>query len=96
MAPAPDGSQHTLFQNVDVLFIGATAAPEAGSTEVVANPGSNLMTLAVPQEAAQRITFARAAPVPASTSHWSRRTISPPPSRPSTPGTVFTGGLDSL
>jgi pilus assembly protein CpaB len=57
MGVGPDGAQHTLYQNVDVLFIGNTAAPEAGSTASVTNPGSSLMTLAVPQDAAQKLVF---------------------------------------
>jgi pilus assembly protein CpaB len=56
MGQGPDG-QHTIYQNVDVLFIGGTAAPEAGSTQAVVNPGSNLITLAVPQDAAQKLIF---------------------------------------
>ena len=53
-----DAVQHTLYQNVPVLFIGATGAPEAGDTTTVANPGSNLITFAVPQNAANRISLA--------------------------------------
>ncbi len=92
MAAAADGSQHTLYQNVDVLFIGATAAPEAGSTEVVANPGSNLVTLAVPQVAAQRITLL------AATGTGLYLTLVPPdnqpvPIPPANAGNVFSGGL---
>jgi hypothetical protein len=91
MTKAPDGSQRTLYQNVDVLFIGATAAPEAGSTAVVTNPGSNLITFAVPQEAAQRIVFA-------STSEAGiYLTLVPPDNQPTNPapingGNLFTGG----
>lgn len=60
MAATPDGTQRTLFENVDVLFIGATPAPETGSTEAVPTPAvdSNLITFAVPQLAAQKIVFA--------------------------------------
>ena len=47
-----------LYQNVNILAIGATAAPEAGETQAVTNPGSGLLTLAVPPEAAERIAFA--------------------------------------
>jgi pilus assembly protein CpaB len=58
MTTLPDGTQRTLFTNVDVLFIGTTAAPAAGSTEAVTNPGSSLITFAVPQLAAERIVYA--------------------------------------
>jgi hypothetical protein len=47
-----------LYQNVDVLFIGKTAAPTAGEKEAPENPGSGLITFAVPPEAAERIAFA--------------------------------------
>ncbi|HVV36923.1 MAG TPA: Flp pilus assembly protein CpaB [Acidimicrobiales bacterium] len=55
-----DGAEHTLFQNVSILYIGTTAAPQAGDTTAVTAPaaGGNLITFAVPQEAAQRIAFA--------------------------------------
>lgn len=53
----PEAVQH-LFQNVDVLFIGTTAAPEAGETAEVTNPGSGLITFAVPPHAAEKITLA--------------------------------------
>src|SRR5205085_5612503 len=55
-----EGAQQTLYQNVQILFIGATAAPEAGDTQAVVNPGGGLLTFAVPQEAAQKITLASA------------------------------------
>lgn len=58
MMTTPEGVQHTLYQNVPILFIGATGAPEAGDTQTVANPGSNLITFAVPQVAANRIALA--------------------------------------
>jgi pilus assembly protein CpaB len=55
-----DDAMHTLYQNVSILFIGNTAAPQAGDTAAVAAPaaGTNHITFAVPQEAAQRIVFA--------------------------------------
>ena len=53
-----DTNERTLYQNVQVLFIGSTAAPQAGDTQAVTNPGSNLITFAVPQDAAQRIALA--------------------------------------
>ncbi|MEY2397282.1 MAG: pilus assembly protein CpaB [Actinomycetota bacterium] len=57
-----EGAQQTLYQNVQILFIGATAAPEAGDTQAVANPGSGLLTFAVPQEAAEKITLGSTQP----------------------------------
>ncbi len=53
-----EGAEQTLYQSVQVLFIGATAAPEAGSTAAVASPGGGLITFAVPQEAAAKIALA--------------------------------------
>jgi pilus assembly protein CpaB len=55
---AADGVERTLFENVDVLYIGATAAPSPDSPDAVKNPGSNLITFAVPPVAAQKIVFA--------------------------------------
>jgi pilus assembly protein CpaB len=54
------GGEMTLYQNVNILFIGSTAAPQAGDTAAVAAPaaGSNLITFAVPQEAANRLAWA--------------------------------------
>jgi Flp pilus assembly protein CpaB len=47
-----------LYQNVEVLFIGAVAAPQAGETQAVASPGSGAITFSVPVEAAERIVLA--------------------------------------
>jgi Flp pilus assembly protein CpaB len=47
-----------LYQNVDILFIGTTAAPQPGETTAVTNPGSSLITFAVPQPAAEKIVLA--------------------------------------
>lgn len=49
--------QQFLFQNVNILAIGSTAAPEPGQTQAVTNPGSNLITFAVPPLAAEKIAF---------------------------------------
>jgi pilus assembly protein CpaB len=57
-----DGAQRTLLQNVPVLFIGSTAAPEAGDTAQVINPGSDLITFAVPAAEANRIAYASQEP----------------------------------
>lgn len=86
------GNQRTLYQNVDVLFIGATAAPDPGSVQVVTNPGSGLITLAVPQEAAQKITFI------AGDKQGVYLSLVPPDNQPiqippSNGGNVFTGQL---
>ena len=51
-------SQRLLYQNVDIIAIGTTAAPQAGETQPAQNPGSGLITFAVPPAAAQRIAFA--------------------------------------
>lgn len=55
---ADGGAQRVLFQNVEILAIGSTAAPQPGETAEVANPGSGLITFHVPQAAASRIVFA--------------------------------------
>lgn len=56
---AADGpAQRVLFQNVEIIAIGTTAAPEAGETQQVQNPGSGLITFAVPPDAAARIVYA--------------------------------------
>ena len=55
---AEGGAQRVLFQNVDIIAIGTTAAPQAGETQAVANPGSGLITFAVPPDDASRIAYA--------------------------------------
>jgi pilus assembly protein CpaB len=47
-----------LYQNVNILAIGASTAPSVGETETPTNPGSDLVTFAVPPEAAQRLVAA--------------------------------------
>jgi Flp pilus assembly protein CpaB len=47
-----------LYQNVKVLFVGASAAPQPGGTKAAVAPAGGLITFAVPQEAALRIVFA--------------------------------------
>jgi hypothetical protein len=81
-----------LFQNVNILFIGTTAAPEAGETEAVAPAASNLITFAVPALAAQKIVLAtrsggavHLALVPPDNT--------PQPVPPVNQGNLFTGGL---
>ena len=80
-----------LFQNVNILFIGTTAAPEAGETEAVAPTTSNLITFAVPPLAAQKI-------VQAASAGGIYLALVPPDNQPTpvppvNPGNLFTGGL---
>jgi pilus assembly protein CpaB len=49
-----------LYQNVEVLAIGQTAAADVGATEAPTNPGSGLITFNVPPDAAQRIALSGA------------------------------------
>lgn len=86
-------STNMLFQNVNILFIGQTAAPEAGETDVVEPTTSGLITFAVPAAAAQRIVLATKQP--GATIHMA---LVPPdnqpvPVPPANPGNLFTGGL---
>ena len=53
-----NSTQRYLYQNVEIIAIGTTAAPEAGETQPVTNPGSGLITFAVPPGAAPKIAFA--------------------------------------
>jgi len=53
-----DGQLRLLYQNVEVLFIGANAAPQPGETQAATNPGSGLITFSVPVAAAQKIVWA--------------------------------------
>jgi pilus assembly protein CpaB len=59
MAQAQDGQRY-LFQNVNVLAIGSTPAPQPGDTTAttVAASGGGLMTFAVPALAAAKISVA--------------------------------------
>lgn len=61
MAPSPEGWR-TLFENVDVLYIGQVPAAQAGepaaTTAGAPAEARNLVTFAVPQFAAQKIVFA--------------------------------------
>ena len=61
--PPPPNSQapgptRVLMQNVLVLFVGDSAAPQAGETKAAAAPESDLVTFAVPPLAASKITYA--------------------------------------
>lgn len=60
LAAAPDGTRY-LFQNVNVLAIGNTPAPQPGDTTATTTApgsGSGLITFAVPPLAAAKITVA--------------------------------------
>lgn len=57
-ARGPDASEHLLFSNVNVLYIGKTPAPTAGATGAIAVEESNLVTFAVPPLAAAKIIYA--------------------------------------
>lgn len=84
-----DGSaQRFLFQNVNILAIGTSAAPQAGEAQAAVNPGSNLITFAVPPVAAAKIVAAGSLYL----------TLVPPDNQPvEVPpvdaGNLFTGGL---
>src|SRR3954447_24108102 len=51
-------AQRLLFQNVDILYIGDSGAPQPGDTKAVAAPGSGVITFSAPVDAAQRIMLA--------------------------------------
>ncbi|MBV8692156.1 MAG: Flp pilus assembly protein CpaB [Actinobacteria bacterium] len=53
-----DQKEHFLFQNVNVLFIGSTAAPQPGETQATTAANSSLITFAVPPLAAEKIVLA--------------------------------------
>jgi len=57
----PPGGQeyaHFFYQNVQVIAIDQVAAPTAGNTSPVTNPGGGLYTFLVPADAAERIVLA--------------------------------------
>src|SRR5205085_11688243 len=58
LVTTPD-SERTLLQNVDVLAVGGSAAPQADN-QPAANAGSGLITFAVPLAAAQKIAYVSA------------------------------------
>src|SRR5207245_3628984 len=59
LASAPDGTRY-LYQNVNVLAVGNTPAPQPGDTTASTTPtgGSGLITFAVPPQAAAKISIA--------------------------------------
>jgi pilus assembly protein CpaB len=89
LASAPDGERY-LFQNVNVLAVGNTPAPQPGDTTAttVAASGGGLMTFAVPPLAAAKIAIATGVYL----------TLVPPgnqpvPVPPVNPNNIFTGPL---
>lgn len=60
--PDPEnGKQRFLFQNVNILAIGTSAAPQAGETNQVApGTGAGMITFAVPPLAAEKLVVAGA------------------------------------
>ena len=89
LASAPDGTRY-LFQNVNVLAVGSTAAPQPGETTqtTAQTVGGGLLTFAVPPLAAAKITIASGVYL----------TLVPPGNQPIavppvTPGNLFTGPL---
>ena len=90
LANAPDGERY-LFQNVNVLAVGSTPAPQPGeNTTAAATPtaGGGLMTFAVPPNAAAKIALANGVYL----------TLVPPGNQPVavppvTPGNLFSGPL---
>ncbi len=54
-----DGAaERVLYQNVPIIAIGATAAPQVGDAAPALNPGSGLLTFAVTPAAASKIALA--------------------------------------
>lgn len=51
----PGGQESILYQNVTILAIGSTTAPQAGETQAVSNPGGGAFTFALPPQAAERL-----------------------------------------
>jgi pilus assembly protein CpaB len=89
LATAPDGVRY-LFQNVNVLAIGATAAPQPGETTATttAAGAGGALTFAVPPLAAAKISIAQNMYL----------TLVPPGNQPVpvpsvTPGNLFSGPL---
>jgi len=54
----PQGQEAFFWQNVTILAIGASAAPQAGETQAVSNPGGGSITFALPPVAAERLLLA--------------------------------------
>lgn len=58
LVKAADGSERYLFQNVPIIAIGTTAAPQIGDAAPAVNPGSGLVTFSVTPDAAAKIALA--------------------------------------
>ena len=89
VADPKDGRQRFLFQNVNIIAIGGAAAPQPGETQAVTNPGSGLLTFAVPPVAAEKLALAGAS---------AYLTLVPPDNQPVQipavgPNELFSGGL---
>jgi pilus assembly protein CpaB len=82
-----------LFQNVNILAIGATAAPQAGETQAATNPGSGLITFAVPAHAAEKIALAASGGAGEIYLTLVPPDNQPQPVPPVNAGNLFTGGL---
>jgi pilus assembly protein CpaB len=81
-----DGKERFLFQNVNILFIGSTAAPQPGETQAATAASSNLITFAVPPVAAEKIVLA-------SNGGGLYLTLVPPDNQPVAVPPVDVGGL---
>jgi pilus assembly protein CpaB len=57
---AGSGGEAFLYQNVNILAIGSTAAPQPGETQAVSAGGGGIITFAVPPVAAEKILLAGA------------------------------------
>jgi pilus assembly protein CpaB len=58
-AIGPTGVETFFWQNVTILAIGTAAAPTPGQTSTVTNPGSGIMTFALPPVSAERLLLAQ-------------------------------------
>lgn len=56
--PNAGNVERVLFQNVPIIAIGTSAAPQPGDAAAAVNPGSGLITFAVTPEAASKIALA--------------------------------------
>ena len=72
--------EHFFYQNVNVIAIRTTAAPTAGNTGAVTNPGSTLFTSRCPPK--QPSASSWRPPATRSTWRWCPRTTVPRPSHP--------------
>lgn len=89
IADPKDGRQRYLFQNVNIIAIGSNAAPQPGEAAQAVNPGSGLITFAVPPLAAEKLVIAGGG---------AYLTLVPPDNQPVSippvgPNDLFSGGL---